>query len=149
MTLPHPSRTATASASLSRYGRGVSRARELRRRMTPCEARLWHLLRNRALHGLKFRRQHPIGGYVADFCCPEKRLIVELDGSIHSKSDQQEYDRERDSYLRSAGFKILRFSNGEVEEKILQKILESSTSPSRAPLPHREREVVSPDASEG
>lgn len=107
-----------------------ARARDLRRNMTPYEARLWQLLRNRRIHGLKFRRQQPIDGYVADFCCLEKRLIIEVDGSIHRELDQREYDRERDAHLRGQGFRILRFSNNELEEVILEKVLEVVKDPS-------------------
>lgn len=102
----------------------TERARDLRKRMTPYEERLWRLLRNRALHGFKFRRQQPIDGYVADFCCFEKRLIVELDGAIHNKESQREYDKERDAHLRKQGFMVLRFANDELEETVLNKIIE-------------------------
>lgn len=101
--------------------------------MTPQESRLWDLLRNRALGRLKFRRQQPIDGYVADFCCFEKRLIIELDGAVHDIQDQKIYDQERDSFLRNQGFKILRFTNSELENNpadVLEKILESVRAPS-------------------
>jgi very-short-patch-repair endonuclease len=98
--------------------------------MTPYESRLWHVLRNRALHGLKFRRQQPIDGYVADFCCFEKRLIIELDGAVHHEAKQREYDQGRDAHLISQGFKVLRFVNDESEDNILGKILEAATDPS-------------------
>jgi len=98
--------------------------------MTSSEKRLWSFLRNRSLHGLKFRRQQPIDGYIADFCCLESKLVIELDGSIHNKKDQQEYDQERDAHLRDQGFRILRFSNDEAEEIILGKILEYTNAPS-------------------
>lgn len=59
------------------------RARQLRKEQTKAETRAWWLLRNRTLAGFKFRRQHPVGPFFADFCCPELRLIVELEGSVH------------------------------------------------------------------
>jgi len=68
----------------------LARARQLRREQTPAEALLWGHLRNRRLKGLKFRRQHPVGRFVADFYCAQHRLIVELDGAVHQR--QREYD---------------------------------------------------------
>ena len=100
--------------------------------MTPHESRLWSVLRNRAFHGLKFRRQQPIDGYIADFCCMEKRLIVELDGSGHAEAEQKDYDQERNFYLESQGFQTLRFWNDEIEnnlQKVIKKI-ESFVYPS-------------------
>ena len=81
---------------------------------TDAEAVLWQLLRNRKLIGCKFRRQVPIGRYVADFFCHERRLIVELDGGVHSDPDQQLHDQNRDTFLLSLGLRILRFSNEQV-----------------------------------
>jgi very-short-patch-repair endonuclease len=90
------------------------RARELRREMTPAEEALWERLRDRQLLGLKFRRQTPINRYIPDFCCPELRLVVEVDGAVHEADLQVEHDRNRDSYLRSLGYLVLRFSNERV-----------------------------------
>ncbi|HEX5038064.1 MAG TPA: endonuclease domain-containing protein [bacterium] len=108
----------------------IVRARELRKASTPSEDRLWRILRNRALQGLKFRRQQPIDGYIADFCCFEKRLIIELDGAIHDRENQKEYDQERDRHLTDQGFKVLRFSNDESEEAIVNRILNLANAPS-------------------
>src|SRR4051812_11950505 len=77
--------------------------RRLRAEQTEAEAALWHLLRNRKLVGGKFRRQVSIGRYVADFYCHERKLIIELDGGVHSDPDQQAHDRNRDAYLLSLG----------------------------------------------
>jgi very-short-patch-repair endonuclease len=63
---------------------------------------------------LKFRRQLPLGKYIVDFVCPEKRLIIELDGGQHNAGPQRQYDRVRDQWLRSQGFQILRYWNNEV-----------------------------------
>ena len=90
----------------------VPAARTLRSRETPAEHLLWEALRGRQLAGLKFRRQHPIGPFVADFCCPERRVIVELDGKIHET--QQDRDAEREDLLRATAYHILRFTNREV-----------------------------------
>jgi type I restriction enzyme, R subunit len=89
-------------------------ARQLRRQQTPAEARLWQALRRHQLDGLQFRRQHPIGMYVADFYCPAVRLIVEVDGSIHRDPDQQARDRYRDAVLSEMNLTILRVTNDDV-----------------------------------
>jgi very-short-patch-repair endonuclease len=89
-------------------------ARDLRKRQTPAEKVLWRTLRDKRLAGLKFRRQFPIDPFVADFCCWEIRLIVELDGGIHAEAQQAARDKERDAFLRAAGFTILRFPNERV-----------------------------------
>ncbi len=102
------------------------RARELRRKMTPAEKTLWEKLRHNHLNGFQFRRQQIIDGYIVDFYCHAKALIIEIDGDIHKQ--QIEYDIERDAHLLSRGFSVLRFTNEEVIhnlEKVLRKILES------------------------
>ncbi len=86
-------------------------ARNLRRNSTDAERRLWFNLRANRL-GFKFKRQVPIGTYIVDFVCFEKRLIIELDGSQHM--DNQAYDMARSNWLHSRGFKVLRFWNNEV-----------------------------------
>jgi very-short-patch-repair endonuclease len=88
--------------------------RRLRAEQTQAEAALWQLLRNRKLVGSKFRRQVPMGRYVADFYCHERKLIIELDGGVHSDPDQQTHDHNRDTFLRSLGLRILRIPNEEV-----------------------------------
>jgi very-short-patch-repair endonuclease len=87
-------------------------ARQLRNLQTDCEQRLWSYLRARRLFGLKFRRQQPIGSYVVDFFCAEKRLIVGLDGGQHQ--DRAGYDGARDAWLKSEGYTVLRYWNNEV-----------------------------------
>jgi very-short-patch-repair endonuclease len=87
-------------------------ARELRNSATAAESRLWRHLRRRQLNGFKFRRQHPIGPFVCDFVCLEASVVVELDGSQHVM--QAPYDANRDAFLRSRGFRVLRFWNGDV-----------------------------------
>jgi very-short-patch-repair endonuclease len=87
------------------------RARTLRRTAPATERRLWAVLRNRRLAGLKFRRQVPIGAYVVDFLCLRHRLIVEADGPFH----EPERDRLRDAWLRAQGFRVLRFGNREID----------------------------------
>jgi very-short-patch-repair endonuclease len=90
--------------------RQLADARRLRRDMTVAEAVLWRGLRDRG-EGAKFRRQVPLGPYVADFVCIAARLIVELDGPPHDAADQRLHDSRRDAWLRSQGWRVLRFSN--------------------------------------
>ena len=90
----------------------IERARTLRREATDAERRLWAALRNRQLHGYRFRRQFPIDPYIADFCCVERMLVVELDGGQHQQRER--YDSARTHHLRARGFKVLRFWNADV-----------------------------------
>lgn len=93
------------------------RRRELRRKSTDSEIIIWNILRNNKL-GVKFKRQFGIGHYITDFCCPEKRLVIELDGSQHYYENGLEYDKVRDSYLKELGYTVLRFANTEVLNSI-------------------------------
>jgi len=106
-------------------------ASTLRRNQTDAEERLWAHLRNRRLGGFKFRRQATVGFHVADFLCPEKRLIVELDGGQHS----EEADARRTARLEALGYRIIRFWNNEVlgnTDGVLQVILATALAlPSR------------------
>src|SRR5947209_8239832 len=87
-------------------------ARSLRWNLTDPERLLWKHLRRRRVDGFRFRRQRPFGPYVCDFICLEARLIVALDGSQHL--DRAEYDAQRDAFMRSFGYRVLRFWNGDV-----------------------------------
>ena len=89
-----------------------ARARTLRRNMTEAERRVWQILRSLQMKGYKFRRQVPIGRYIADFVCHEARLVVEIDGGQHDHSSPQE--AERSGFLQDEGYRILRFWNNEV-----------------------------------
>lgn len=93
-------------------GRQKTFARKLRREQTDAERKLWSRLRDRQVCNAKFRRQHPIGSFVADFCCVEAGLIIELDGGQHA--DNADADEQRTSYLRQNGFRVLRFWNNAV-----------------------------------
>jgi type I restriction enzyme R subunit len=112
---PGPSPTERGEKSNYRgglhYAGLVDRARQLRQQQTPAEGIVWELLRDRRLEGLKFRRQHQIGNYIADFYCEEHRLIVEIDGEIHRSPEVVAKDTQRDAYLRSLGYTIFRFEN--------------------------------------
>jgi adenine-specific DNA-methyltransferase len=89
-------------------------ARELRQQATDAETRLWYHLRGRRLHGFRFRRQHPIGPYFADFVCLEVGLIVELDGGQHNTVKGLDHDAIRSDVLAARGFEVLRFWNNDV-----------------------------------
>ena len=91
-------------------------ARELRNNMTDAEKKLWHHLKQRQIYGHKFRRQHPVGNYIADFVCLEKGLIIELDGGQHNENINA--DKIRTEFLNKQGFKVLRFWNNEVLKNI-------------------------------
>jgi adenine-specific DNA-methyltransferase len=92
----------------------ISRSRALRRNSTDAERKLWSVLRSRQLNGFKFRKQVEIDGYVVDFLCPEKRLIIEVDGGQHTP----ERDARRTAFLESQGFTIIRFWNDEVLQNL-------------------------------
>jgi very-short-patch-repair endonuclease len=100
-------------------------ARRLRSDQTDAEERLWRLLRGRQLGGFKFRRQHPLGPYVADFFCFEAGLVIELDGGGHAEEEQRTHDLVRDDALRSQGLRVVRVTNKDVltrTEVVLQAI---------------------------
>ena len=94
------------------------RARTLRKSMSDAERKLWRALRTRQLDGARFRRQHPIGRYVADFVCLERRLVVEVDGGQHTEDDQIARDARRDRWLVSEGYRVLRVPTIEVKANI-------------------------------
>ena len=102
----------------------TSRARQLRAKQTDAERKLWFLLRDRRLTGFKFRRQVPIGPYIADFACFQTRLIVEADGGQHAGAA---HDAERDTWLSAQGYRILRFWNSDDltnPEGVMTRIIE-------------------------
>jgi very-short-patch-repair endonuclease len=114
----------------------LDRARRLRREMTEAERKLWRFLRDRTLVGVKFRRQVPIGNFIADFCCLDSRLIVELDGGQHA--DQEDADASRSRFLAKEGFRVLRFWNEQVlngAEFAVEEILAVIASDPRPPSP--------------
>jgi very-short-patch-repair endonuclease len=90
-------------------------ARALRRNMTDAERRLWTTLRSRRLRNYKFRRQHPIGGFILDFACIEHRLVVDADGGQHADSD---HDARRTTWLEGEGWRIIRFWNNDILDNI-------------------------------
>ncbi len=96
--------------------RNLHLARTLRSRSTDAEKRLWERVRARRLDGLKFKRQVPVGDYIADFVCSDAKLIVELDGGHHAEHAQADADRTRN--LEAAGFLVLRFWNNDIMARI-------------------------------
>jgi very-short-patch-repair endonuclease len=101
-------------------------ARDMRRNQTFAEQVLWDTLRNNNFHGLKFRRQHPVGNSILDFFCVKYQLAIEVDGSIHHATDQRKLDADREEKIKELGIQIIRFSNDEVThhvDSVIQKIL--------------------------
>lgn len=103
----------------------IPNARILRRNQTDAEEKLWHALRMKQIEGIKFRRQHPIGSYIVDFCATRQKLIIEVDGSQHL--EQQQKEQARTDFLEHAGYRILRFWNNEVLDDI-EAVLETIQS---------------------
>ncbi len=89
--------------------------RTLRARMTDAELHLWRALRHHQIHGARFRKQHPIGAFVADFACAEHKLVIEVDGGQHA--DRELTDAARTEYLRKKGWRVLRYWNNDVFER--------------------------------
>lgn len=113
---PHPQPLSQREKGVNYHGNFksaqlIKTAKELRQKQTPAEEIMWKLVRNRQLANLKFRRQHQIGPYIVDFFCDELKLIVELDGGVHSEQSQAKHDHKRDAYLKSLGLTVLRFEN--------------------------------------
>jgi very-short-patch-repair endonuclease len=105
----------------------LERAREMRHPQTFAEATLWHALRNRQT-GFKFRRQHPIDRFIADFYCAEAKLVIEIDGESHLESSQEEYDKARTECLEELGYKVIRFTNNDVRynnNEVVYEILQT------------------------
>ena len=122
----------------------LQEARSLRQTRTDAGGLLWHFLRNKQLDGYKFRRQQPIGPYVADFACMSRKLLIQLDGSQHA--ERHVYDEKRDNFLQEKGYRILCFWNNEVFEScfgVLERVYEALTFPP----PHQPSPVSSASAT--
>lgn len=96
----------------------LKRARALRKNMTKAEVLLWQQLRRWQVGGFKFRRQMPVGPYVADFACSDRKLIVEVDGATHAEDDEITYDARRTAYIEAQGWTVYRVWNNEVYENM-------------------------------
>ena len=116
-------------------------ARRMRKTSTDAEIRLWRILRSRALSGFKFRRQHPIAGYILDFYCMQEKLAVESDGGQHADPEAVEYDKERTRRLNDLGIRVVRFWDND--------ILKSSDACAGEILRHLEEGRPSPQPSPG
>jgi 5-methyltetrahydrofolate--homocysteine methyltransferase len=98
-------------------------ARQLRLNPTRAERHAWSLLRNRAVFGLKFRRQHVLHGFIVDFYCVAQRLVVELEGDVHDAHHQRGYDAARAAFLEAAGYRVVRVRNRDVTRARLEEVL--------------------------
>jgi len=101
-------------------------AKQMRKNPTEAEDILWHRLKNKQVAGLKFRRQHPVDRFIADFYCHERKLVIELDGDIHAQNEQRDLDKGRTETLNEFGITVLRFKNEEIlndVEEVIKKIL--------------------------
>ena len=94
------------------------RANTLRNKMTTAETKLWEYLRGRRILNLRFRAQHPLNKFIADFYCHSLKLIIEVDGDIHKSKEQREYDIGREAEIDGLGIKVIRFKNDEIENSI-------------------------------
>jgi very-short-patch-repair endonuclease len=117
-------------------------AKGLRKRSTDAENLLWSCLRAGRCEGMKFRRQHPVGQYIVDFVCLERKLIIELDGGQHALPDEARKDRQRDAWLEKEGYTVVRFWDNKVlmnTTGVLEVIRERLLNhPPLSPLPSRE-----------
>ncbi len=122
-----------------------SRAKQLRRAMTRAETLLWRYLKANRMDGVGFRRQTPIGKYIADFVCFSSKLIIELDGESHDFEERQRVDQRRDVFFATQGFEVLRFTNEQVMsnlEGVVEAIRQAASvgargSPPSLTLPHK------------
>ena len=120
----------------------VEFAKSIRREMTEPEKHLWHQLRAKQFEGTKFRRQNVVGKYIADFYSRSAMLIIEVDGDTHAF--QHDYDRERENYLKTLGFNVIRFTNSEVManmEGVLTMVALQLTPPLPTLPPKGERAI--------
>ena len=104
----------------------LKKAAELRKNMTNTEEILWEKLKNKKLNGFKFRRQHAINQFIADFYCHKVKLVIEVDGGQHNAIEQKEYDIGRTEELNNFGIKVIRFTNNEIEnnlDEVLEEIM--------------------------
>jgi very-short-patch-repair endonuclease len=123
----------------------VYNARKLRREMSLPEVLLWEQLRA-AKQGMKFRRQHPVGPYIADFYCSAAKLVIEIDGEAHDRGDRPERDIVRDAAMRNAGYEVLRISAADVL-KDMEAVILTIRAAAESPL-HRASTVPLPASGE-
>jgi len=112
--------------------------RQLHSEMTRAEKRFWSRLRMKQVQGLKFRRQHGIGAFIVDFYCPEGSLVIEVDGDTHADENQVRKDKQRETYLRSLGLRVIRYMNDDIlnnVDGVLEDLCERLSSGSTSPNP--------------
>jgi len=129
-------------------------SRQLRKDLTEAERALWARLRGYQVSGLKFRRQQPIGPYIVDFVCFEKKIVIEVDGGQHGEESVRQRDDERTAWLHGEGFRVLRFWNNEalanlegLLEVIRQMMGDNCPSPKSSPT--RGEDINAPSPSHG
>ena len=114
------------TAAPDRYGLLKDFARFNRHEMTESETVLWNALRKLRI-GVRFRRQHPIGDYIADFICISAKLVIEVDGGYHQESLQQELDQQRTLFLESKGYRVIRIKNEEISNDLNEVVMRIKT----------------------
>ena len=120
----------------------VETSRRLRKEQTKHEKKIWRFLRSRQLKNLKFRRQYVIDSCIVDFCCVEKKVVIELDGGGHGEELQKAKDKRRDEFLKQEGWKVMRVWNSDIDknlEGVMASVWQMMASPSPQPSPQRER----------
>ena len=116
------------------------RAKAMRENMTPSELKIWEELKGKKMLGLRFRPQHPIDIFIADFYCHPLKLVIEIDGDIHESMDQREYDIGREAELNDWGIKVVRFTNEEIDKDLnlarrrIERICSERRSEFQSPL---------------
>jgi len=115
----------------------LQRSRDFRHPLTPTEAKVWQAVRGRRI-GLKNRRQHPIERFTVDFYCAEANLVIEIDGDSHVPEDQAAYDAERTRWLEERGYRVIRFTAGQVEEDLAGVVEAEFALPGESALECRE-----------
>ena len=121
------------TASADKYELLKEYSQDLRKEMTPSEKSLWKALRDN-FQGFRFRRQHVIGDYIADFICLPARLVIEVDGEYHSTPQQRMLDETRTAYLKEKGYRVIRFTNDEVDFQIKEVVLKIKESLNPSPM---------------
>jgi imidazole glycerol-phosphate synthase subunit HisF len=113
-------------------------AKALRNNLTEAEEKLWNVLSNKKFMGLKFRRQHPVGGFILDFYCHSLKLAIEIDGKIHLVPEVKIHDKERQQIIEDMGISVVRFTNEQIDknlEQVLHKLNEViETNKNKSPL---------------
>ena len=145
---PRPAKRGEGARAQRGRERGLEHAKMLRSSMTDAERRLWYRLRAHRFDGLKFKRQTPIGPYIVDFACLGRKLVIEVDGGQHADNRN---DVVRDDYLRTEGFRVLRFWNNDVlrnTQGVLELILSTFSTPSPGSPPSAARHPLQ-QAGEG